>query len=147
EVRDPARTIPRAIPLALGITLAVYALVAVSALACVGPGLLGSSAAPLASAVSAGRFAWLTPLVRAAAALASLGVLLSLIAGISRTIFAMASHGDLPSFLAAVHPRHRVPHRAELVSGAVVATAVALVELRSAIGFSSFTVLAYYAIT
>ena len=37
EVRDPARTIPRAIPIALGITLVVYAVVAVSALLAAGP--------------------------------------------------------------------------------------------------------------
>lgn len=37
EVRDPSRTIPRAIPIALGITLAVYALVAVAALNILGP--------------------------------------------------------------------------------------------------------------
>jgi APA family basic amino acid/polyamine antiporter len=58
----------------------------------------------------------------------------------------MASNRDLPGFLSAVHPRHRVPHRAELLVGVIVATAVAIADLRSAIGFSSFAVLAYYAI-
>ncbi|MGW5821855.1 APC family permease, partial [Streptomyces noursei] len=37
EVRDPAHTIPRAIPVALGITLAVYAVVAVAVLLVLGP--------------------------------------------------------------------------------------------------------------
>ena len=50
EVVDPARTIPRAIPIALGITLVVYAIVAVSALAAVGPEALAGSDAPLATA-------------------------------------------------------------------------------------------------
>ena len=47
EVRDPARTIPRAIPIALGITLAVYAIVAVGGLGGVGqrrPGVIERAA-------------------------------------------------------------------------------------------------------
>ena len=146
EVADPERTIPRAIPLALGIALVVYAAVAVSALAGAGAERLASSSAPLATAVEAGRLAQLSWVVRAGAAVASLGVLLSLIAGVSRTTFAMASRGDLPRFLDAVHPRHRVPHRAELLVGALVAIAAVTADLRAAIGFSSFTVLGYYAI-
>jgi APA family basic amino acid/polyamine antiporter len=77
---------------------------------------------------------------------ASLGVLLSLLAGVSRTAFAMASNRDLPAFLDAVHPRYRVPARAEVVAGAIVATIAALADIRNAIGFSSFAVLTYYAI-
>jgi APA family basic amino acid/polyamine antiporter len=77
----------------------------------------------------------------------SLGVLLSLVVGVSRTVFSMAANRDLPHFFAAVHPRYRVPHRAELGVGILVALAVAFVDLRSAIGFSAFTVLTYYAVT
>lgn len=51
EVRDPARTIPRAIPLALGITLAVYAMVAVAVIAVLGPQRLARAAAPLSEAM------------------------------------------------------------------------------------------------
>lgn len=147
EVIDPARTIPRAIPLALSITLVVYALVAVSALLAVDAVTLGEARAPLAAAVEAGRLSWLSPAVRIGATVASLGVLLSLIVGVSRTAFAMASSGDLPGFLAAVHPRYRVPHHAELAVGAIVVAIVAVTDIRSAIGFSSFAVLTYYAIT
>jgi APA family basic amino acid/polyamine antiporter len=147
EVVDPARTIPRAIPIALGITLLVYLTVAVSALVAVGPVALADSTAPLATAVRAGSLDWLTPAVRIGGALAALGVLLSLLAGVSRTAFAMAANGDLPRVLDAVHPTHRVPYRAELATGGVVITLVLLVDLRGAIGFSSFTVLTYYVIT
>ncbi|HWM86148.1 MAG TPA: APC family permease [Kofleriaceae bacterium] len=146
EVVDPERTIPRAIPIALGIALAVYAAVAVSALAGAGAAAIATSAAPLATAVGAGRLGWLAPAVRVGAAVASLGVLLSLIAGVSRTAFAMAARGDLPRALSAVHPRHRVPHRAELAVGAIVATVAAVADIRTAIGFSSFAVLTYYGI-
>src|SRR5436190_545284 len=77
EVIDPAKTIPRAIPLALGVALAIYAAVAVAALVTVGAAALAASPAPLAAAVAAGRLDALVPLVRAGAAVASLGVLLS----------------------------------------------------------------------
>jgi APA family basic amino acid/polyamine antiporter len=146
EVTDPARTIPRAVTIALGITLVVYATVAATALLAVGPAVLASSPAPLTEAVRAGSLDALAPVVRAGAAVASLGVLLSLLVGVSRTGFAMAARGDLPRWLDAVHPERRVPHRAEVVVAAVVVVVVSVVDLRGAIGFSSFAVLAYYAI-
>ncbi|MCX6479132.1 MAG: APC family permease, partial [Mycobacterium sp.] len=112
EVADPARTIPRAIPLALGITLAVYAAVAVSLLAVLGPERLASSSAPLTDAVKACGASALVPVVTAAAAVAALGSLLSLILGVSRTTLAMARDRHFPAPLAAVHPRFAVPHHA-----------------------------------
>ncbi|MFF9240875.1 APC family permease [Streptomyces sp. NPDC014801] len=146
EVRDPARTIPRAIPLALGIALGVYACVAVAVLAVLGAGGLGAAGAPLADAVRAAGVPGLVPVVRAGAAVAALGSLLALILGVSRTTLAMARDGHLPRALATVHPRFRVPHRAELAVGAVVAVLAATVDVRGAIGFSSFGVLAYYGV-
>lgn len=146
EVDDPARTIPKAIPRALGITLVVYVVVALSALAAVGPDALARSSAPLATAVRAGDLDVLVPAVRIGGAIAALGVLLSLIAGVSRTTFAMAADRELPGWFDAVHPTHKVPHRAELAAGAVIALLVGFTDLRGAIGFSSFCVLTYYAI-
>ncbi|MFF4051312.1 APC family permease [Streptomyces chartreusis] len=146
EVRDPARTIPRAIPLALGIALVVYACVAVAVLSVLGSEGLGQASAPLADAVRAAGVPGLTPVVRVGAAVAALGSLLALILGVSRTTLAMARDRHLPGALAAVHPRFKVPHRAELAVGAVVAVLAATVDVRGAIGFSSFGVLAYYAV-
>ncbi|MEU6301709.1 APC family permease [Streptomyces chartreusis] len=146
EVRDPARTIPRAIPVALGIALVVYACVAVAVLSVLGAEGLGQASAPLADAVRAAGVPGLTPVVRVGAAVAALGSLLALILGVSRTTLAMARDRHLPGALAAVHPRFQVPHRAELAVGAVVAVLAATVDVRGAIGFSSFGVLAYYAV-
>ncbi|MER5194667.1 APC family permease [Streptomyces sp. NPDC002755] len=146
EVRDPARTIPHAIPLALGITLVVYVCVAVAVLSVLGSGDLGRAAAPLADAVRAAGVPALVPVVRIGAAVAALGSLLALVLGVSRTTLAMARDRHLPGALAAVHPRFRVPHRAELTVGAVVAVLAATVDVRGAIGFSSFGVLTYYAV-
>ena len=99
------------------------------------------SDAPLATAVRAGDLDGLVPAVRIGGTIAALGVLLSLIAGVSRTAFAMAADRELPGWLDAVHPVHKVPHRAELAAGALVALLVVVTDLRGAIGFSSFCVL------
>jgi APA family basic amino acid/polyamine antiporter len=146
EVRDPARTIPRAISIALGATVVVYAVVAIAALSAVGPDVLASSSAPLRAAVEAGSADWFGPVVRIGGAVATLGSLLALLLGVSRTTLAMARDRHLPGQLAAVHPRFGVPHRAELAVAAVVIVLVLTTDLRSAIGFSSFGVLVYYAI-
>jgi APA family basic amino acid/polyamine antiporter len=146
EVREPERTIPRAIPLALGIAVLVYLLVGVSALLAAGPDRLAAAAAPLAEAVRAAGVSAVSPVVRVGGALASLGALLALLAGIGRTSLAMARNRDLPSWLAAVHPRYRVPHHAEAALAVVVSAVVLATDLRAAIGFSSFGVLIYYAI-
>ncbi|MEZ7124589.1 APC family permease [Nonomuraea sp. AD125B] len=146
EVRDPARTIPRAVPLALGLTLVVYVGVAVAVLSVLGGAGLGVATAPLAEAVRGAGLPALAPVVGAGAAVAATGSLLALILGVSRTTLAMARDRHLPHALAAVHPRFKVPHRAELAVGAVVAVLAATADLRGAIGFSSFGVLVYYAV-
>ncbi|MYR12347.1 amino acid permease, partial [Streptomyces sp. SID724] len=146
EVFDPARTIPRAIPMALGITLVVYALVGFSVLLVLGPDGLAAAGAPLTDAARAAGADWLVPVVRVGAAVAALGSLLALILGVSRTTLAMARDHHLPHALAAVHPKSKVAHRAELLVGAIVAIAAATTDVRGAIGFSSFGILAYYAI-
>src|SRR4051794_362684 len=144
EVRDPARTIPRAITVALAAVLGVYAVVGAAALAAVGPAALAASTAPLLTA--AGGSGAVAVVVRVGATLAASGALLSLLAGVARTTLAMARDRELPGALGAVHPRHRVPHRATLAVGAVVLALVLLTDLRHAVGFSSTAVLVYYAV-
>ena len=146
EVRDPQRTIPRAIPHRLVHAVAVYLVVGVAALLAAGPDRLAAATAPLTTAVAGGRRGRAAPVVRVGAALAALGALLALIAGIGRTSLAMARHRDLPGWLAAVHPRYRVPHHAEIALAVVVGVLVLTADLRGVIGFSSFGVLLYYAI-
>lgn len=144
EVRDPRRTIPRAIVIALSLALLVYVAIALVSLATLGPERLAASSAPLAEVAAAGGWTWTAPVVRVGAAAASLGALLALVAGIGRTSLAMARTGDLPQWLSAVHPRYAVPHRAELVLAVIVSLLIVATDLRSAIGFSSFGVLLYY---
>ncbi|MEW1957926.1 APC family permease [Kineococcus sp. NPDC059986] len=144
EVRDPERTIPRAVTTALAAAVVVYAAVGAAALHALGPAGLADRSAPLAAAAATAGWPWTGTVVRAGAAAAALGVLLALVAGVGRTALAMARHGDLPRPLAAVHPRWQVPHRAELAVAVVVLALVLTVDLRTAIGFSSCGVLVYY---
>jgi APA family basic amino acid/polyamine antiporter len=146
EVLDPGRTIPRAIPIALGITAGIYLVVGVAALLAAGPDRLAESSAPLVTAVDAAGAAWAEPIVRVGAGIAALGALLALIAGVGRTAFAMARQRDLPRWLDAVHPRHRVPDHAQLAVAGAAAALILTTDLRGAIGFSSFGVLTYYAV-
>lgn len=146
EVKDPQRTIPRAILTALGLALVIYVLIAASVLMTLGASSVASSATPLADVVTARGWAGAEPLVRIGAAAAALGALLALVAGVGRTSLAMARHQDLPRWLAAVHPRHQVPHRAEITLALVVSGIILVADLRDAIGFSSFGVLVYYLI-
>lgn len=98
EGRDPARTTPRAIPIALAVVVAVYAVVGVAALSVRGPTGLATGTAPLAEATSAGSLAVLTPAGRIGGALTSAEVLLSRLAA--------TGSGVLPTRLrdAGVHP-------------------------------------------
>ena len=146
EVRDPQRTIPRAIPMALGIASIVYAVVAIAVLAVLGSRRLAQSAAPIADAVRVAGAAGWEPVVRIVAVLAALGSLLSLILGVSRTTFAMARDHYLPQQLSVVHPTFATPYRAEIAVGIAVAVLAGTTDIRNAIGFSSFAVLVYYAI-
>lgn len=144
EVRNPGRTIPRAIAISLGIVVGVYAVVGVVLLGALGAPGLASSDSPLVTVVALAGWAWAQPVVQAGAAIAALGALLALIAGIGRTALAMARDRELPVALATVHPRFHVPWVAEVVVALAVVGLILVADLRGAIGFSSFGVLVYY---
>lgn len=145
EVVDPARTIPRAIVLALSGAVVVYMLVGIAVVLVLGADVIGSTAPLVDLLAVAGASAW-APVVRVAAASASLGALLALQTGIGRTTLAMAREGDVPRFLAQIDRRHQVPQRAEIAIALIVIAIVLVADLRDAIGFSSFGVLLYYLI-
>lgn len=146
EVKEPARTIPRAMILAISTTLLLYTLVAITALGTLGADRLAGSASPLTEAVDVAGRPWAGVVVRFAAVLAAGGALLTLLAGISRTMFAMAQNRDLPMWLGAVDDRRQTPYRAEMVTGLSVIAVLLLTDLLGAVGFSSFLVLWYYAV-
>ena len=146
EVRNPARTIPRAIVVALLLVVLIYAAVAITVLNVLGASGTASSSAPVVDAAAVAGGVGLAIVARVGASAASLGALLALVAGVGRTGLAMARGGDLPRWLAAVHPKHHTPHHADLALAVAATAVVLLVDLRGAIAFSSFGVLVYYLI-
>ncbi|MDN4611769.1 APC family permease [Arthrobacter burdickii] len=150
EVREPRRNIPAAIFGALGFTLLLYLLLALSLLHAFGPTRLAGTTAPLREVFDAS-----TPgaaagvgggVITLAAALASLGALLALIAGVGRTSLAMARGGDLPRVLSRISARYSVPWVADIVTAVVVVVLLLATDVLTVVGFSSFGVLLYYAI-
>jgi amino acid transporter len=119
EVRNPARTVPRAIFVAMGTVTSIYLLIQVVAQGVLGQALVGTPT-PLADA--AGRIfgAWGIALLSAAVLLSTLGYLSGMMLAIPRALYAFARDGFLPSRLGAVHPRFRTPHVAIGVQAAVV---------------------------
>lgn len=147
EVRDPARTIPRAIVITLLVVLALYAAVTVVAVGTVGGDGLAAATraggAPL-EAIATGFAAPVRYVVAIGAVTAMLGVVLNLLLGISRVVLAMARRGDLPRRLARVHGSS--PRAAVLVTGAVIAALALIGSVKTTWSFSAFSVLVYYAV-
>lgn len=164
EVREPARTIPRAVVVAITVVIGVYAAVLAATVHVLGVGGVAASAAPVLDAAAqiggaggggagdgvagdgreSGGGGVLASVVRVAAGIAAFGALLGGVLGVSRTAMAMARDRHLPAPLAAVHPTTRTPYVAELCVGVLVAAIVLVADVRQAIGFSSFAVLIYY---
>lgn len=146
EVRDPRRTIPRAILITMIGALIIYGAVALVAVGAVGANALAASPAPLLVAAEGTGVGWLPPVVATGALAAMLGVILSQLLGLSRMVFAMARHGDLPRTLERVHPRHGVPDRAVLAVGATAIIVTATGTLQGVAAAAAFTILVYYSI-
>lgn len=146
EVRDPERTIPLAIGITIAGAVVLYFAVASVAVGVAGAERMGASAAPLYVAALDFPYPWMATVISVGGVTAMLGVILSQLLGLSRMGFAMARRGDLPRFIADVHPRFGVPGRAVLVIGAIAALVAATGTLRGVASAASFTILIYYGI-
>jgi len=144
EVRDPARTIPRAMAWSFGIVLVVYAAVAL-VVTTAGQRGVDLGPASLASIVDLAQQPALTGVVVLGAVIGAGSVLINLIAGMGRTIFAMASRGDAPAALAAVS-RVKVPHRAAIAAALLAGVLVIPGRLSWALALSGACILGYYAV-
>jgi APA family basic amino acid/polyamine antiporter len=144
EVRDARRTLPRAIVNALALTLVVYGVIGLLCVLVLGPTALAASTSPLAD-LAGGAEPW-TGITRVLAAIACLGSLAGILAGLSRTGLAMAREGDLPGALGRISPIRRSPMTAEVTIGLVAVAGVLLLDPAQLVGFSACAVLVYYAI-
>ena len=124
EVIDPARTVPRAVFIALGVATVFYMLVHIVAQGVLGAELAGN-AAPLAD--TAGRLVGPGGAVamNVAVVLSTFGYLCGMILAIPRALFAFARDGLLPRALASIHPRYHTPWIAIIVQ-TVIALVLAL---------------------
>jgi amino acid transporter len=119
EVRDIARTVPRATAAAMiGIT-ALYIVLQVVAQGILGSGLAQATASPLADAAGASLGSWARALLLAGASISMFGHMGGMTLSVPRMLFALARDGFLPRALAAVHPVHRSPQAAILVQSSL----------------------------
>jgi basic amino acid/polyamine antiporter, APA family len=150
EVREPERTIPRAIIATLVVSAFLYIAVATVGIAAIGADALAEAArsevAPLVAAARAFDLPVAAWIIGIGAITAMLGVALNLILGLSRVVLAMGRRGDLPEFLANVD-RSGSPRAAVIVVGAAIAALALIGNVEVTWSFSAFTVLIYYAIT
>jgi basic amino acid/polyamine antiporter, APA family len=151
EVKDPARTIPRAIIVTMVVVALLYLGVAFAGIGMLGADEFGQAAdrtaAPLEAVADATGLPFLPQLVAVAAITAMLGVLLNLLLGLSRVLLAMARRGDAPAFLERVAHEQSSPVAAVWACGLIIAALTLLGDVRVTWSFSAFTVLIYYAIT
>jgi len=146
EVRDPEKTIPRSIFLALGISTVIYLLVSVVAVGLAGAPALAHSGSPLADATGAAGNPGAVIVISLGAMIATASVLLTTIMGISRIVFSMARSQDLPLLFGRIHPRFSTPHYAIVITGVGMIGALLLADLALVVAVSTFAMLLYYLI-
>jgi len=124
ETRDPTRTVPRALLLALGLSTPLYVTVAIASVSVLGAPALAASARPLADVMAHVLGARAATVVAAIALLTTTNTTLLALTAASRVIYGMAKAGALPSALARIDPTRGAPRRA-VMAGLVVAAAFA----------------------
>jgi basic amino acid/polyamine antiporter, APA family len=146
EVRDPARDIPRALFISLGITTLLYVLVALAATALASPADLAKSGAPLATALQS---AWprMTWTLSAIALFATANTVLITVIATSRMAFSMAREGDLPAVLGKLGRSRQTPWAAAILILMISALLLPLGDLKLLAELSSFAALiAFFAV-
>ena len=145
EIKEPEKTIPRAILTSLIITAIVYVIVTTVGIGLVGAKQFGESESPIATAASALGNPVLVAMVIFGAGVATLSVLLSDLLSSSRTVFAMARNGDFPKLLSKM--RKVNPVNSVIVTSAIVIAMVLTGSLVQVAALTSLTILIYYAVT
>jgi len=85
--------------------------------------------APVAVAIDAMRLFWLSPLVKIAAIIGLMSVMMVQLMGQPRIFFTMAKDGLLPPVAARIHPKHGTPHVTTIATAVFVAIAAALLPI------------------
>ena len=125
EVRDTARTVPRAIALAMIAITLLYIALQMVAQGILGSDLAKATVSPLADAAGASLGGWARSLLLVGATVSMFGYLGGMTLSMPRMLFALARDRFLPRSLAAVHPHYRSPHAA-IAAQSLVALALAV---------------------
>ena len=143
ETRDPSRTVPRALLLALGLSTALYAAVAIAAVSVLGAGPLAASARPLADVMAHVLGDRGASLVAAIAVLTTTNTTLLALTAASRVTYGMAKAGAMPQLFGIVHPGRQTPVRAIV---AVTGVAIAFASLGDFAMIAAVTDFAVYVV-
>jgi amino acid transporter len=144
EIRDPARTVPRALFSALALTTALYLAIQAVAQALLGAAIADYAAAPLAEAAARLFGAAGGTLVLAGAVISMFGYLSGDMLGTPRAIFAFGRDRMLPAALAFVHPRFRTPWLAIMAHAAIVWTLATSGGFTALVTISNIATLSLY---
>jgi APA family basic amino acid/polyamine antiporter len=151
EVREPSKTIPKAIIFTLVLTMVLYMAVAIVVAGAGGADKLSlqtaTTAAPLEVIARSFRIPGVSKLLAVGAITAMLGVLLNLILGLSRVWLAMGRRLDVPRVLARLNPAGTTPYVAVVFVEITIALLILIGDVKTTWSFSAFSVLIYYAIT
>jgi APA family basic amino acid/polyamine antiporter len=146
EVKNPTRTLPLSILLALVTSVIIYALASLVATGLVNYTVLAGSGSPIADAARVtGNFA-VVATVSLGALIATASVILTNLIGLSRVSFAMARNAQLPGPIARVHSRFGTPYVSVLGGGLLMIALVVLLNLTQTIAITSFSVLSLHVV-
>ena len=146
EVKNPKRTLPLAIFLALGASMILYIATGFIATGLVNYKILGLSSSPLAEAAKATGSYSVFAIVSFGALVATISVLLTNLLGLSRVSFAMARNGQFPKALSKINPKIGTPYLSILLTGSLMAVLAFFLDLRQAVAVTSFSMLATHII-
>jgi APA family basic amino acid/polyamine antiporter len=121
EVKDPARTVPRAVFVAMLAITFLYIAIQLVAQGVLGPAL-ATSTTPLADAAGAVLGPWGRILLLSAVVVSTFGYLSGMTLAIPRALYAFGRDGFLPAVIASVHPRYRTPHISIALQTAIACT-------------------------
>jgi basic amino acid/polyamine antiporter, APA family len=147
EVKNPEKTIPRAVIITISIAIFLYALVSFVAVGVIGADAMAFNKSPLQLAANSLKTPGINVVITLGASTAMLGVLLSQILGISRMMLAMGRRQDLFPILERVHSKYKVPHLGILLTGLIIMGLCIFGRFEFILASAAFTILLYYSIT
>lgn len=147
EVREPKKTIPKAIIITIVTAIILYAAISIVAIGVVGTENMSRSISPLQVVADALTTPAVSIITTIGASTAMLGVLLSQVLGISRMMLAMGRRNDLPPVFQKIHKRYRVPHIGIFITGSIILLLSLFGSFEFIVQAATFTILLYYSIT